>query len=106
MNNMPNKPDHPSPKCTLDTEKKVEAVVIAEIQVHFPKKKVTAGTKIDDDLGLDPEGAATLLPGWMIQATHDGGCETRLGSESYRSMEMVQDIIDAIWADLKDKCKL
>jgi hypothetical protein len=42
----------------------------------------------------------------MMEATDDGGCETRLGSDDYRPMKTVQDIIDGIWEDLKDKCDL
>ena len=92
--------------CRLNTAEKVAAVVIGAIQLRFPRQLITPKTTIDDDLGLDGDAAATLFPGMMRQATRDGGCETRLGSGSYRPLKTVQDIIDAIWKDLKDKCNL
>ena len=106
MKDKTNNPNQPSPHCTLDTKEKVAAVVIAALQLRFPDIEITPTTKLDDDLGLDGDAAATLLPGMMRQATRDGGCETRLGSEAYRSLKTVQDIVDAIREDLKDKCNL
>jgi len=91
--------------CRLDTEAKVEAVVIGALQLRYPHYKITPKTKLDETVG-DEDARATLLPGWMMEATDDGGCETRLGSEDYRPMKTVQDIVDGIWEDLKDKCDL
>jgi hypothetical protein len=92
-------------QCSLDTKDEVEAIVVAYLQIRYPHYRITPATKLDDTVG-DAEARATLLPGWMMEATSDGGCETRLGSEDYRVMSTVQDIIDKIWDDLKDKCNL
>jgi len=97
----------PADSCTLDTVDEVEAVVIAALQLRFPHIAIESKTKLGDSgLGMTPEAQAVLLPGMMRDATSDGGCQTRLGSGSYRKMSTVQDIIDAIWADLQDKCDL
>jgi hypothetical protein len=92
--------------CTLDSKGKVEAVVVAALQIRYPHIPIKPSTKLDDDLGMDEEARAAILPGWMREATRRGGCETRLGSNAYRRTKTVQDIIDAIWNDLQKKCNL
>jgi hypothetical protein len=93
------------PDCTLDTREEVEAVVIAALQLRYPHFEITSATKLEDTVG-GPDARAAFLPGWMIEATIDGGCRTRLGSDDYRPMKTVKDIVDKIWEDLKDKCDL
>ena len=92
--------------CTLDSKGKVEAVVVAALQIRYPHIAIKSSTKLDGDLGMDEEARAAILPGWMREATRRGGCETRLGSNAYRKMKAVQDITDAIWKDLQKKCNL
>jgi hypothetical protein len=88
--------------CTLNTKQKVEAVVIAALQIRFPSQPIQTTTKLDDDLGMDSDAAATLLPGMMMDAVEGYGCHSRLGSDDYGAMKTVQGIIDAIWSDLQD----
>jgi acyl carrier protein len=77
--------------------------VIAALQIRFPTQPIQTTTKLDDDLGMDSDAAATLLPGMMMGAVEGYGCHSRLGSDDYSSMGTVQDIIDAIWDDLQDR---
>lgn len=96
----------PGEHCTLDSKEKVQAVVVAAIQIRYPHVTIKPATKLDEDLGMDEEARAAILPGWMREATRRGGCETRLGSGAYRRTKTVQNIIDAIWKDLQTKCNL
>jgi hypothetical protein len=101
-----NTSDAENTHCTLDTQQKVQVVVIAALQIRYPHKTIKTTTKLDDELGMDAEARAAILPGWMREATRRGRCETRLGSGAYRTMTTVRNIIDGIWKDLQKKCSL
>jgi hypothetical protein len=92
--------------CTLDTEEEVEVVIIAMFQIKFPSVTITPETELESDLDMDEDARATFLPIWVRTATESGGCRSRVGPGTMRACKTVQDVIDAVWEDLQDKCDL
>jgi hypothetical protein len=94
-------------KCSVDSEAEVIAIVLGRLQLDFPAIQITEKTVLGDGgLGMDESFKKNYFYFKVVPLIRNGCSKISLGPTAFGSLKTAQEVIDAIWGNLKARCNL